>query len=62
MTDHVVFLYAEGFTVRHPSGERLIDCDVHDHLDGLVKPGLPGKYRVFLGKDGRWGFVRIGDD
>lgn len=62
MTDHIVFLYTGGFSVQHPSGERLVDCDIQDHLRDLVESGSPGKYRVFRGEDDRWGFVRLGDD
>lgn len=65
-TEHIVdFSDEKGFSVQHPLRERLngdlFTCDLHERLQALSgAPVTPGKYRVFKGDDGRWGFTRIG--
>ncbi len=55
-TEHIVTLYTNGFTIRHPLRERLgdamLDCKLHEQLERRSgPPALPGQYRVYMGDD-----------
>lgn len=63
-TEHVVKFEEASFSVKHPLRERLggdlFACELHEKLRMLEEaPVPPGKYRVFLGENGKWGFVKL---
>ena len=50
-TEHIVEFRPDTFTVRHPLRERLddalMDCQLHNHIQGLDgPPAQPGRYRA----------------
>lgn len=55
-TEHVVTLWANDFSIRHPLRERLNgdlnDCKLHQQLKTLAgPPRVPGQYRVYMSDD-----------
>jgi hypothetical protein len=62
-TEHIVLIYPDNFTVRHPLRERLdealMDCQLHHHITSFDGPPVaPGRYRVT--HDGaRWCWDRL---
>lgn len=65
-TEHLVWLDATGFTVRHPLKERLDralhDCVVHQYLEKQTTPREPGLYRIKRDERSRWRWESLSDE